>query len=51
MDSLLAVLLIFLDADSSADESLSLLFIVEVGEDDTDREDFEGLLVLLLIEL
>ena len=39
--------MIFLEAESSADEALSRVFSVEVGEDDTDREDFEGLEVLL----
>ena len=38
---------ILLAADSSADEALDLGGLVEVGEDDTDLEGFEGLLELL----
>ena len=47
IDSLFPVLLIFLLADSSADEARARVLKVEVGEELTDREDFEGLLVLL----
>ena len=32
---------------SSAERALSLGGLVEVGEDETDLEDFDGLLVLL----
>ena len=47
IDSLFPVLLIFLLADSSADEARARVLKVEVGDELTDREDFEGLLVLL----
>ena len=48
MDSL-GTCLIFLEADSSADEARARGLRLEVGEEDTDLEDFEGLLVLLLL--
>ncbi len=42
------IFLIFLDADSSAEEALALGCLnVFVGDDDTDLDDFEGLLWLL----
>ena len=47
IDSLFPVLLIFLLADSSADEARARVLKVEVGEELTDRDDFDGLLVLL----
>ena len=36
--------MIFLEADSSADEARARGFRLEVGEDETDLDDFEGLL-------
>ena len=44
MDSLGTWCLIFLEADSSADEARARGFRLEVGEDETDLDDFEGLL-------
>lgn len=52
MASLDEELFTFIFADSSADCALVLDWRnVEVGEDDTDLDDFEGLLLLLLSTL
>jgi hypothetical protein len=51
MDSL-GTFLTFLVADSSADEARALGGRrVEVGEDETDRDDLDGLQVILLLLL
>jgi hypothetical protein len=51
MDSL-GTFLTFLVADSSADEARALGGrSVEVGEDETDRDDLDGLQVILLLLL
>ena len=51
MDSLGTFLVIFLLAESSAEEALARVLNVEVGEDETDLEDFDGELVLELLVL
>ena len=51
MDSF-GTFLTFLVADSSADDARARGGrSVDVGDDDTDREDFEGLQVILLLLL
>lgn len=46
MDSL-GTLMIFFEAETSAEEARARVFSVEVGDEETDLEDLEGELVLL----